>query len=141
MNLADVNVLIAAFRTDAQEHASAHAWLERCLRAGAPFGVAPLALAALLRIVTNRRVFVTPSPADQVFAFSAALLAHPKAIRIEAGPDHWEIFASLCQGITLKPDLVTDAWFAALAIEHGCTFVTYDHDFARFPGLRWSRPE
>jgi uncharacterized protein len=32
---------------------------------------------------------------------------------------------------------VSDGWFAALAIEHGCTFVTFDRDFACFPGLRW----
>ncbi|HWB49334.1 MAG TPA: hypothetical protein VG651_09510 [Stellaceae bacterium] len=31
---------------------------------------------------------------------------------------------------------VTDAWFAALAIERGgCTWITYDRDYARFPGL------
>ena len=29
------------------------------------------------------------------------------------------------------------AWFAALAIEHGCEWVTLDRDFERFPGLRW----
>lgn len=35
---------------------------------------------------------------------------------------------------------VTDAWFAALAIEHGCEWITMDRDFARFPGLKWSVP-
>ena len=29
---------------------------------------------------------------------------------------------------------------AALAIEHGCTWVTTDRDFARFPGLTWQHP-
>jgi predicted nucleic acid-binding protein len=33
---------------------------------------------------------------------------------------------------------VTDAWFAALAIESGCEWITLDRDYARFPGLRWS---
>ncbi|MGH7186829.1 MAG: PIN domain-containing protein, partial [Pseudomonadota bacterium] len=32
---------------------------------------------------------------------------------------------------------VTDAWFAALAIEHGCEWVTLDKDFGRFKGLKW----
>jgi predicted nucleic acid-binding protein len=31
-------------------------------------------------------------------------------------------------------------WYAALAIEHGCTFITFDRDYARFPGLRWREP-
>ena len=30
---------------------------------------------------------------------------------------------------------------AALAIEHGCVFVTYDRDYARFPGLDWRAPD
>ena len=30
------------------------------------------------------------------------------------------------------------AWYAALAIEHDCTWVTLDRDFARFPGLDWN---
>jgi predicted nucleic acid-binding protein len=31
--------------------------------------------------------------------------------------------------------LWTDAWLAALALEHGCRVVSFDADFARFPGL------
>jgi predicted nucleic acid-binding protein len=33
-----------------------------------------------------------------------------------------------------------DAYFAALAIEHGCEWITADRGFARFPGLRWRHP-
>jgi predicted nucleic acid-binding protein len=32
---------------------------------------------------------------------------------------------------------VSDAYLAALAIEHGAEPITTDRDFARFPGLRW----
>jgi len=38
-------------------------------------------------------------------------------------------------------NLVCGAWYAALAIEHGCEWVTDDADFARFADLRWRRPE
>jgi predicted nucleic acid-binding protein len=31
--------------------------------------------------------------------------------------------------------IVTDAWFAALAIEWDCEWVTFGRDYARFPGL------
>jgi predicted nucleic acid-binding protein len=37
-------------------------------------------------------------------------------------------------------DLVTDAHLAALAIEHGATLESCDHDFGRFAGLRWEDP-
>ena len=36
---------------------------------------------------------------------------------------------------------VTDAWYAALAIEWGCEWITFDRDYARFPGLKWRTPE
>ncbi|MBI4860481.1 MAG: PIN domain-containing protein [Candidatus Riflebacteria bacterium] len=36
--------------------------------------------------------------------------------------------------------LSADAQHAAVAIEHGCTFVTTDSDFDRFPGPRWEHP-
>ena len=34
----------------------------------------------------------------------------------------------------------TDAHLAALAIEWGLELVSADHDFARYPGLRWRDP-
>ncbi|MFC4112565.1 PIN domain-containing protein [Nonomuraea zeae] len=37
-------------------------------------------------------------------------------------------------------NLEPDAYLAALAIEHGCEFVTCDRDFARFEGLRRRSP-
>jgi transposase len=40
----------------------------------------------------------------------------------------------------VKGNLVQDAWFAALAIESGCEWITTDRDYARFPELRWREP-
>ena len=51
---------------------------------------------------------------------------------------HWDVFVGLCASI--QGPLVTDAYLAALAIEHGCELVTTDSDFARFQGLRWRHP-
>jgi predicted nucleic acid-binding protein len=35
---------------------------------------------------------------------------------------------------------VSDAWFAVLATEWGCEWITFDRDYARYPGPRWRRP-
>jgi predicted nucleic acid-binding protein len=35
---------------------------------------------------------------------------------------------------------VPDAQLAALALEHGAELCSADHDFGRFPGLRWVDP-
>jgi len=37
-------------------------------------------------------------------------------------------------------NLVTDAHLAALAVQHGCTLMSTDRDFGRFPNLKWSNP-
>ena len=60
---------------------------------------------------------------------------------VEPGSRHWAIFKRLCVEVELRGPVVTDAWYAALAIEHGCTFITFDRDFASFPGLAWREPE
>jgi hypothetical protein len=50
------------------------------------------------------------------------------------------IYAHLCRGAGATPKLVADAQHAALAIDHGRTFVTTDGDFARFQRLRGRHP-
>jgi predicted nucleic acid-binding protein len=59
---------------------------------------------------------------------------------IQPGERHWQIFNRLCIEADARGNLVPDAWFAALAIESGCEWITLDHDFARFPGLKWRVP-
>lgn len=46
------------------------------------------------------------------------------------------IFRDLCKVANASGNLVQDAWLAALAIEHGCEWITADRDYAKFPGLR-----
>jgi predicted nucleic acid-binding protein len=40
----------------------------------------------------------------------------------------------------IRGSMVTDAYFAALALESGCEWVTTDRDYARFAGLAWRHP-
>ena len=59
---------------------------------------------------------------------------------VAPGGRHWEIFLRTCHDAEARGNLIPDAWLAALAIEHGCEFVTTDRDYARFPALRWRHP-
>jgi hypothetical protein len=99
-----------------------------------------LALGALVRIVSNPRAFKEPSTVAEGIAFCDAILARPNCTIIEPGERHWGIFKRLCLETGISGRRVTNAWYAALAIEHGCTWITYDRDFARFPGLKWEVP-
>ena len=136
----DVNVLVYAFRTDASHHAVCKAWLDGVVLGQAQFGISPLALSAVVRITTNGRVFGIPSPLENVFAYCDNLRGQPHCSVIEPGERHWSIFRDLCMKTGTRGPRVSDVWFAALAIEHGCTFVTFDRDYARFPGLSWQEP-
>ena len=138
--LADVNVLIYAFRSDAPKHLVCKAWLESVVLGDARYGVAPLALSALVRITTNPRIFPRPTPINEAFAFCDRLLRRRNAEIIAPGERHWTIFERVCNEAGIRGPGVTDAWFAALALEHGCTWVTCDRNFARFPGLDWREP-
>jgi toxin-antitoxin system PIN domain toxin len=138
--LADVNVLIYAFRADVPQHRLCRAWLESVILGRSRFAVSPLSLAAVVRITTNPRTFPTPSTLAEAFAFGDNLLSQPHCEVVEPGERHWSIFQRLCMETQTTSRRVTDAWYAALAIEHGCEWITLDRDFARFPGLKWSAP-
>jgi len=141
MLLPDVNVLIYAHRADSTEdHADYADWLTRLATGPEPFALSVLALSGLVRIVTNPRIFRRPSSLEEVFAFSAELRRRPNARVIGPDADHLTIFEQLCRESRATGKLVADAQQAAVAIEHGCTLVTTDSDFDRFPGLRWQHP-
>ena len=101
----------------------------------------PLALSAVARIATNPRIFKRPSPIEEVFAFCDSVLSQPNCEIVQPGERHWKIFTRLCIETGTRGPRMSDAWFAALAIEHGCTWITYDRDYARFPGLQWRAPD
>ena len=136
----DVNVLICAFRGDSPHHDVCKPWLEKVAGDDAQFGLSPLTLSAVARIVTNPRVFREPSPIEEAFEFCDSLMNRPNCEIVRPGGRHWSIFARICLDTGVRGPRVSDAWFAALAIEHACAWITYDRDYARFPGLEWREP-
>jgi hypothetical protein len=75
-----------------------------------------------------------------VFGFCEDLMGQPNCQLVTPGERHWSIFRRLCLEASIVGPRVTDAWYAALAIEHGCEWITFDRDFARFSGLKWRTP-
>ena len=141
MLLPDVNVLIYAHVEESTpDHADYANWLTRLATGPEPFALSVLVLAGFIRVVTNRRIFDPPSSLNQSFAFVSSLVERPTARIVGPGPDHLDIFERLCRDSGAAGKLVADAQHAAVAIEHGCTMVSTDSDFSRFPGLRWQHP-
>ena len=140
MILPDVNILIYAYRTDSPFYRIVRPWFDRVMLGEAAFGVSKLALSGLVRITTNRKSYPMPSDLDDAFGFCSDITGQPHCRMVEPGERHWQIFERLCRETDTSGARVTDAWFAALAIEHGCEWVTLDRDFARFSGLKWGVP-
>ena len=140
MMLADVNVLVQAFRSDSRDHRTCRKWLDETVNGASRYGMSPQVLSGVVRITTHPRVFAQPSELEEVLQFCELILTQPHCLFIRPGPGHWDLFRGLCIQGDARGNLVPDAWFAALAIESGCEWVTLDRDYARFPGLRWRTP-
>jgi len=138
--LTDVNILIYAFRSDSNDHAAYRNWLDAQVNGPAAYGISPQVLSAVARIATNKKAYVQPSKLVDVLAFCETLLEQPNATVCTPGDRHWSIFTDICTRSKASGNLIADAWFAALAIEYGCEWITNDRDYARFPGLKWRRP-
>lgn len=140
MILPDVNVLVYAFRSDSADHDAYRTWLEEVVNGDSAYGMSPQVLCSVVRITTHPRIYARPSRREDALGFARVLLEQPNCSVVHPGPRHWRLFEELCAGAAASGNLVQDAWFAALALEWGCEWVTTDRDYSRFPGLRSRTP-
>jgi toxin-antitoxin system PIN domain toxin len=140
MVLPDVNVLVYAHREDTTGHAACREWLEAVINGDEAYALSDLVLSGFVRVVTHPKVFQRPSSIGDALAFADQVRDQPHCIHVEPGPRHWTLFARLCRDTAVKGNLVPDAYLAAIAIEAGCEWISTDHDFSRFKGLRWRNP-
>lgn len=140
MTLIDVNILVHAKRLDSPDHLKFRTWLEETLRSESIIGLSQMVLSAVVRILTHPQIFPDPTQLDEALQYVNSLREHPACIPLSPGEGHWDIFTRLCRVAGAKGNLVSDAYFAALAIETGAEWITADRDFSRFPGLRWRHP-
>ena len=136
----DVNVLLYAFREESERHAAYRDWLQDALGGAERVALFEPVLISVVRIATHPAIYRTPAPRPVVENFVDACLAAPGAVPIRADARHWDLFRELCTRADARGNLVQDAYLAALALEHNCTYITTDTDFAKFPRLRWQHP-
>ena len=140
MLLFDVNVWVYTHREDTAKHHQIKKFVQSVLEGGSSFGLSTQVLSGFLRVVTHPRIFNPPTPLALALQFTETITEHPHSIFVSPGNRHWEIFTSLCKTVEARGNLVPDAYFAALTIESGNTWVTTDRDYSRFPNLDWKHP-
>ncbi len=129
----DVNVLIAASRSDHPHHKVAYASLNEAIAAcadGASLKLMPMVVGSFLRLVTNPKIFVHPTPVEDAVGFIDALSAMP-GIEMPSLAAEWPILRQLCIEKKLLANDIPDAWLAAAVIQLGEHLVTFDTDFKR----------
>ena len=132
----DVNVLVAASRSDHPHHAVARAWLDEAVSAsgaGAALTLMPMVVASFLRLVTSPKIFRLATPIDDAVAFVDALLASPGVQLASLGPE-WPRLRQLCLDKHLGGNDLPDAWLSAAVAHLGEHLVSFDRDFRRLLG-------
>lgn len=128
----DVNVLLAAARTDHSDHQLARAWLTTVAStAPGPLLLFPMVVASFLRLIINPRVFPRASSPREALGFIDGVLAAPGARMPELGSE-WPAFRAKSLALEgARPNDVPDLWLAAAVQTAGDHLVTFDTGFRR----------
>jgi uncharacterized protein len=136
----DVNVLVYAHRTDLPEHERYEPLLADWANGSEPIGLPGAVLSGFLRLVTDRRVFVEPTPTSGAWEFVDRLLEARATVQLHASSRHWSHVRTLAHDIDARGGDIADAHLAAYALDNNATFISADRGFARFSRLRWRHP-
>lgn len=140
MIIPDVNLLVFAHNNKAPQHHAARTWWERSLNGLSTIGLCWIVINGFLRLMTHPRVLVQPMPIDKAVTYAEAWLKQPCVRLIEPGKKFPFLFFNYLQQIGAGGNLTTDAYLAALAIEHHAELYSNDTDFSRFVSLHWKNP-
>jgi uncharacterized protein len=138
--LIDTNILIYAVNKDAPQHARARSWLETALAGTETIGIPWTVLLAFLRLTTRPGLFRNPLRIGAAFDLIDSWLEQTSVSIVHPGSGHGLILRKLLEPLGTGGNLTSDAYLAALALEHRAELFSTDHDFQRFPGLKWRNP-
>jgi uncharacterized protein len=110
-----------------------------CLRAGNR-RVPRIVLLAFLRLTTRPGLFQKPLSVDAAFDIVDDWLEQRSVTLPEPTARHVQTMCDLISTLGTRGNLTSDAYLAALAIEHGAELCSTDNDFGRFNRLRFRNP-
>lgn len=138
MRTPDVNVLLYAVNQNSPQHEAARHWIEASFAQRQGIGFSWAALLGFVRLSTRSGIFTRPLPIEAALGVVDGWLHHPSAKVLNATERHAGVLSRLLLGAGTGGSLVSDAHIATLAIEHNAELGSFDRDFDRFAGLRWT---
>lgn len=135
MDLPDISVWLALVDRNHLHHAPASLYWKN--KSDAKVAFTRVSMLGLLRLSTQPRVLSRTLSAAEAWDIYRQYSAFPN-IQFLSEPAALEAcFHGITTAAALPHRLWTDAYLAALAIASGCRLVSFDSDFARFPGLNF----
>lgn len=140
MILVDANLLIYAIDRDSTHHKAAKRWLESVFSGTEEVGFSWMVLLAFLRVTTHARIMRKPLAPLKALEYVSSWLGQPYAVVVDPTRRHWPVLKNLLEATGTAANLTSDAHLAALALEHGASVHSADHDFKRFAGVKHVDP-
>jgi uncharacterized protein len=137
----DTNILVYAHRQESPFHARARACVKAASEGAEAWAIPWPCAHEFMAIVTNPRIFKTPTPTTRALDQLDAWLASPTVRMLAEDVGYLDIFRRLVVDGRISGAKIHDARVAALAIFHGAReLLTADRDFSRFPSLPTRNP-
>ncbi len=137
----DTNILVYAHRSDSAFHPRAQRCLREAAEKDAPWAIPWPCIHEFLAVVTNPKVFRTPTPTSAALGQIDVWLAAPSLRLLSEDAGYLDVLRRIVHAGQIKGAKIHDARVAALAIFHGVDeLLTADRDFSRFPTLTVRNP-
>ena len=134
IDLPDLNVWLALSFAGHSHHARATAYWNQQRRD--MVGFCGVTLIGLPRLLTSSSVMLgNPFPPAIAAGKTRGFLNLPDVRFLPDGDHLFLQMGAWAKEPFFTAKLWTDAWIAALALEYNCRVVSFDADFAKFPGL------
>jgi toxin-antitoxin system PIN domain toxin len=137
----DTNVLVYAHRAEMPFHAQAAQRVGELAQARSAWAIPWPCLHEFFGVVTNPRIFKTPTPAARAMAQIDAWHESPSLVVLHESVQHWLTLRRLIAAGRVQGAMVHDARIAAICLDHDIAeFWSADRDFSRFPSLTVRNP-
>jgi len=137
----DTNILVYAHRADSIWYSEANAIVREIAEGPAAWAIPWPCIHEFYSVVTNPRIFKTPTPRHQAIFQIDAWLMSPTLELLRESTSHWARLSKLIESGKLQGPRVHDARIAAICISHGVRELwSADRDFSQMPALKTRNP-